>query len=276
MIAARASLGLSTPPADLAARGVERLLVEGGGMVYPQFLTQGFRRRTTDHAATSAAVRAKSPITAGLDDWTKQETRRLVKQCAKRSGGGSAPCTKKDCPLGTDPKRATKEFQKLVRPLIDKPARADVRAGAGGGDGRAVHHGPSRSRASPSLEAGKDDSLLKLRDSHHGRTADGVYPDSREATMTINCLDEERHPPKQETTLNRAWFQAAPFTGHGRPIKEARGGCEQWPVKPTLGYPYTTDIKGLADTPRVSVTPYEGGTNLAKALGGSLLTVEGE
>ncbi|MBT2229389.1 alpha/beta hydrolase [Nonomuraea sp. NEAU-A123] len=365
----------------------------------------------TEHAALMAAVWAKSPITerfdlvgfdprgvgastpaldcytdaerdrgakfssvpAGVDDWTEQETRRLVEQCAKRSGGrqvlahvgtrdvardmdvlrqalgdeklsfaGSsygtrlgavyaemfpkkvrallldaafdplagtyerrvqqatgmqasfermaASCaTKQDCPLGTDPDRATKVFQKLVRPLIDKPARTSDGRGltfeqAVEGVTAALYteaSWPVAIAGIAELKAGKGDTLLKLRDSYHGRSADGVYPNSLEATLTINCLDEERHTPKQESALNRAWFKAAPFSDPGRPIKEARDGCEQWPVKPTLGYPYATGIKGLADTLTVSVTrdpitPHEGGIKLAKTLGGSLLTVEGE
>ncbi|MET9245046.1 alpha/beta hydrolase [Nonomuraea sp. NPDC003709] len=314
-----------------------------------------------------------SSIPAGIDDWTREETRRLVEQCAERSGGmqvlahvgtrdvardmdvlrqalgdekltyaGSsygtrlgavyaemfpkkvralvldgafdpyagtyerrvqqatgmqasfermaASCaTQQDCPLGTNPKRATQAFQRLVRPLIDKPARTS--------DGRGLTYEqavegvtaamyskalwPVAITGIAELKAGKGDTLLKLRDTYHARRADGGYPDSLEATMTINCLDEERHTPKQETALNRAWFKAAPFTDPGRPFKEARDGCEYWPVKPTLGYPYATDIKDLPDTLTVSVTddpatPHEGGINLAKALGGSLLTVEGE
>ncbi|MEV4363481.1 alpha/beta hydrolase [Nonomuraea sp. NPDC049625] len=386
------------------ARGknpIGSLLLNPGGPGFPG----------TDHAALTAAAWAKSPITerfdlvgfdprgvgaskpaldcytdaerdrdaklssipAGLDDWTKQETRRLLQQCAERSGGKqvlthvgtrdvardmdvlrqalgdeklsfagtsygtrlgavyaemfpkkvralvldgamdplvgtherrvqqaagtqaaferlAASCaTEKDCPLGTDPKRATKAFQKLVRPLIDKPARTSDGRGltfeqAVEGVTAALYSKamwPVAIAGIAELEAGKGDSLLKLRDSYHGRTADGVYPDSLEATLAINCLDEERHTPKQETAMNRAWFKAAPFTDHGRPVKEARDGCEQWPVKPTLGYPYATGIKGLADTLTVSVTgdaitPHEGGINLAKELGGSLLTVEGE
>ncbi|GAA2430744.1 alpha/beta hydrolase [Actinomadura vinacea] len=365
----------------------------------------------TDHAALTAAVWAKSPITerfdlvgfdprgvgaskpaldcytdaerdrdaklssipAGLDDWTEQQTRRLVRQCAKRSGGKqvlahvgtrdvardmdvlrqalgddklsyagtsygtrlgavyaemfpkkvralvldgamdplagtherrvqqatgmqrsfermAASCaTKQDCPLGTDPDRATKVFQKLVRPLIDKPARTSDGRGltfeqAVEGVTAAMYTEASRPVAIAGiteLKAGKGDTLLKLRDTYHGRTAGGVYPDSLEASMTINCLDEERQTPKQVISMNRAWFKAAPFSDPGRPIKQAHDGCEQWPVKPTLGYPYATDIKGLADTLTVSVTgdaitPHEGGIQLAKTLGGSLLTVEGE
>ncbi|MFC5824711.1 alpha/beta hydrolase [Nonomuraea insulae] len=365
----------------------------------------------TEHAAITAAVWAKSPITerfhmvgfdprgvgaskpaldcytdaerdrgaklssvpAGLDDWTEQETRRLVEQCAERSGGRqvlahvgtrdvardmdvlrqalgdrklsfagtsygtrlgavyaemfpkkvralvldgafdpmagtherrvqqftgmqrtfermAASCaTKQDCPLGTDPDRATKVFQKLVRPLVDKPARTSDGRGltfeqAVEGVTAAMYSKamwPVAIAGITEVKAGKGDTLLKLRDSYHGRSADGVYPNWLEATLAINCLDEERHTPRQETALNRAAFKAAPFSDHGRPIKQARDGCEHWPVKPTLGYPYATDIKGLPDTLTVSVTgdpitPHEGGVNLAKELGGSLLTVEGE
>ncbi|MEU6789177.1 alpha/beta hydrolase [Nonomuraea angiospora] len=365
----------------------------------------------TDHAAITAAVWATSPITerfdlvgfdprgvgastpaldcytdaerdrgarlssipAGIDDWTERDTRRLVEQCAGRSGGKrvlahvgtrdvardmdvlrqalgdeklsfagtsygtrlgavyaemfpekvralvldgamdpragtrerrvqqatgmqaaferlAASCaTKQDCPLGTDPKHATKVFQKLVRPLIGKPARTSDGRGltfeqAVEGVTAAMYTEalwPVAIAGIAELKSGKGDTLLKLRDSYHGRTADGVYPDSLEATLAINCLDEERHTPKQEMAMNRAWFKAAPFTDHGRPVKEARDGCEHWPVKPTLGYPYATDIEGLPGTLTVSVTgdpitPHEGGINLAKELGGSLLTVEGE
>ncbi|WP_206342171.1 alpha/beta hydrolase [Streptomyces ureilyticus] len=75
-------------------------------------------------------------------------------------------------------------------------------------------------------------------------------------------------------------MEAAPFADPGRPVTETRDGCEQWPVQPTLGYPYATDIEGLPDTLTISttgdaITPYEGGISLARTLGGSLLTVEG-
>jgi TAP-like protein len=76
-------------------------------------------------------------------------------------------------------------------------------------------------------------------------------------------------------------LDAAPFADPGRPLGETRNMCEAWPAEPTLGYPYATGIEGLPDTLTIAVTgdpvaPYEGGTRLAEALGGSLLTVEGE
>ncbi|MER8069105.1 alpha/beta hydrolase [Streptomyces sp. NPDC094034] len=312
-------------------------------------------------------------IPAGLDDWNRQETRRLAEQCGKRSGGtevlehvgtrdaardmdvlrqalgddrlsyagssygtrlgavyaemfpkkvralvldaaldptagtrerriqqatglqasferlAAACAAQQDCPLGTDPERATEEFQKLVRPLIDKPAQtSDGRdltfSGAVEGVETAMYSEaswPTAIKGITELSSGKGDTLQKLRDDFHGRTPDGTYSSSSEANLAINCMDEERHTPAQETALARAWYKAAPYSDHGRPVKKVRDGCEQWPAEPTLGFPHATDIKGLPDTLTVSVTgdpvtPHEGSINTAKALGGSLLTVEGE
>ena len=80
--------------------------------------------------------------------------------------------------------------------------------------------------------------------------------------------------------MKRAVFEVAPFLATGRPV-QARDICEAWPAKPTLGYPYAVGIEGLPKTLVVSVTrdpatPHEGGISLARTLGASLLTVEGE
>ncbi|MFD7513139.1 alpha/beta hydrolase, partial [Streptomyces sp. NPDC059853] len=79
----------------------------------------------------------------------------------------------------------------------------------------------------------------------------------------------------------RTVLDAAPFADPGRPIAESSSMCAFWPAEPTLGYPYGTGIEGLPGTLTVAVTgdpvtPYEGGVRLAEALGGTLLTVEGE
>jgi predicted alpha/beta hydrolase family esterase len=55
--------------------------------------------------------------------------------------------------------------------------------------------------------------------------------------------------------------------------------CTVWPVPPT-GKPHTPSVPGLAPVLVVSTTndpatPYQAGVNLAKALGGSLLTFQG-
>ncbi len=192
------------------------------------------------------------------------------------------------CPLGTDPKQATAAFQQIVRPLIDKPIiTADgrkvtytavidgVTTGLYGETGwRAVI------QAITELKAGSGKTLLFLRDILSQRSADGSYGNGNESLLAINCLDEERHTPEQESAMTRDIFKVAPFLDTGRPVN-ARDLCEHWPVKPTLGYPYAQNIKGLPKTLVVSVTrdpatPHEGGISLAKTLGASLLTVEGE
>ncbi|MEO3756024.1 alpha/beta hydrolase [Streptomyces sp. B6B3] len=201
-----------------------------------------------------------------------------------------ASCTElPDCPLGSDPDAVTERFQDLVRPLLDEPVPA--------GDGRVLTFTdaidgvvaglyteaswPTIIEGIRELRDGRGDTLTGLHDGYHERNADGGYSDSLEANLVINCLDEERYSPERETELRRVLLDAAPFTDPGRPLGETRNMCESWPAEPTLGYPYGTDIEGLPDTLTIAVTgdpvtPYDGGTRLAEALGGSLLSVEGE
>lgn len=192
------------------------------------------------------------------------------------------------CPLGSDPQRATAAFQQIVRPFIDHPiSTADGRVVTYTAVVEGVMTGlygeagwPAVVQAITELKAGNGKTLLVLRDILAQRGADGRYGNSYEALLAINCVDEERHTPEQETTMTREIFSVAPFLDTGRPI-EARDLCEFWPVKPTVGYPYAQHIKGLPRSMVVSVTrdpatPHQGGINLAKSLGASLLTVEGE
>jgi pimeloyl-ACP methyl ester carboxylesterase len=192
------------------------------------------------------------------------------------------------CPLGTDAGQASASFQRIVRPLIDTPISTP--------DGRqvtytAVIDGVTAGLYSEAgwravilaiteIEAGSGKTMLFLRDLLSQRSADGSYGNGTESLLAINCLDEERQTPEQETTMTRDIFKAAPFIDSGRPVT-ARDLCEHWAVKPTLGYPYAQDIQGLPRTLVVSVTrdpatPHAGGISLANTLGASLLTVEGE
>ncbi|NIL82840.1 Carboxylesterase A [Rhodococcus fascians] len=194
-----------------------------------------------------------------------------------------------DCPLGTDPSKAVDNFQQIVRPLIDNPIVT--------GDGRvmdfdaaygAVIAGLYDSSAWPvitkgiaELQAGQADTLLKINDILGGRDADGTVPNFSEALYAINCMDEQRNTPEQEVDLKRQILEIAPFTDAGLGPDGARDPCQFWPAEPTLDIPYATDIDGLPDTLTISITgdpstPYEGGVNLANALGGSLLPVDGE
>ena len=197
--------------------------------------------------------------------------------------------TQPDCALGSDPDHATEVFQALVQPLVDAPlpvanGRELTFTKAIGGVTLGLYSQEAWQAVITgiaNLRDGRGETLVALNDIYHERAADGTYPDTLEATGAVNCLDEERHTPAEETELIRAVFDASPFVDSGRPVENVRDTCEQWPVQPTLGYPYATEIEGLPDTLTVSVTgdaltPHQGGINLADALGGSLLTVEGE
>nr|WP_246457860.1 alpha/beta hydrolase [Saccharopolyspora gloriosae] len=191
------------------------------------------------------------------------------------------------CPLGTDPARATENFQNIVRPLLDAPVPAlDGRRLTFNDAIDATITGLADEAAYPvlvqgltELTSGRGDMLLAMRDAASSRAPDGKYSNALEANLAINCLDEDRRTPAEETALKRAVYAAAPFTDPGRPVVDAHDGCEDWPVRPTLGIPYAEGIEGLPPTLAVAatgdpLTPYEGGVNLAETLGSSLLTVD--
>lgn len=246
------------------------------GAVYAEMFPQNVRAMVLDGA---------------VDPTTGTAARRLV-QFAGFQGGFdnmAAFCAKTPgCPLGTDPAQASAAFQQLLQPLIDKPIAL--------ADGRQLTYTAALSgvvvplyseegwpvivRGIEELKAGSGKTLMLFRDLAQLRSADGSYGNASEAQLAIECLDEERHTPEEESAMKRAVFEVAPFMATGRPVR-ARDLCEHWPVKPTLGYPYAQDIKGLPKTLVVSVTrdpatPHEGGISLAKSLGASLLTVDGE
>lgn len=246
------------------------------GAVYAEMFPQNVRALVLDGA---------------VDPTTGTTARRLVQFAGFQRGfdNMAAFCAKSpDCPLGADPTQATATFQQLLQALIDQPI---VTA-----DGRKLTYTaalnglvlplysesgwPAVVAGITGLKTGNGEALMLLRDLSQSRSADGRYGNSTEAQLVIECLDEERHTPEQESAMKRAVFEVAPFMATGRPVA-ARDVCEHFPVKPTLGYPYATDIEGLPKTLVVSVTrdpatPHEGGISLARTLGSSLLTVDGE
>ncbi|TDV56390.1 alpha/beta hydrolase [Actinophytocola oryzae] len=204
---------------------------------------------------------------------------KMAADCATRPG----------CPLGTDPAGATGTFQGIVRPLIDKPVPvSDGRELTYSGAINAVTAGLYDSSAWQTITqgltevlAGRGDILTALDDSFGGRAADGRWSNYLEANFAINCMDEQRRTPGQEADLQRRLHETAPFGDPGQELKGARDGCEFWPARPTLDYPYATGVENLPGTLTISVTgdpstPFEAGQSLADTLGGVLLTVEGE
>lgn len=197
-------------------------------------------------------------------------------------------CAKqKTCPLGTDPEKATRAFQLLSRPLIDHPIKVGDRAlsysDAITGTVQALYarqYWPVLARGISGLATDDGRILLALADIYYDRGEDGVYGNGNEAFVAISCVDEERitdHNVARE--LQEKAAQAAPFRDSGRGAVAALDQCAFWPSPPT-SKPHVPEVKGLPATLVVSTTgdpatPYQAGVDLAKALGGRLLTYEG-
>ena len=200
----------------------------------------------------------------------------------------AADCaTRPGCPLGQDPAQATAAFQQLSRPLIDQPLRVGARelsyTDAVTGVIQALYakdFWPVLTRGITGLGTGDGRILLALGDLYYGRGEDGTYDNSIEAFVSISCMDEERITTREEQAeLIRRANEAAPFRDDGRGAVGALDPCAFWPAEPT-SQPHVPQVEGLPPTVVVSVTgdpatPYQAGVDLAQALGGSLISVEG-
>ena len=194
-----------------------------------------------------------------------------------------------DCPLGTDPDKAVDVYKSLVDPLVKKPAHTDDPRGLGYSDAIV---GTITALYSPEiwrhltdglteLAAGHGDTLLMLSDAYMGRDEDGHYTNANDAQMAISCVDE---PPVTDRTKvieeDRRLREVAPFLSYGQFTGDAPlDTCAFWPVPPT-GAPHQLSAPGLPPILVVSTTgdpatPYEAGVDLAKELGGALLTFDG-
>jgi len=194
------------------------------------------------------------------------------------------------CPLGTDPTRATAVFQELVRPLQDEPAPTSAGRGLTYPDAiqavQAALFAPTQRpmivQGLAELSTGRGDVLLGMRDAALGRGADGRYGGGLniDANLAIRCMDNPRRSPGENTELARQARAAAPFLDPGRPVDQVHYECAAWPEPPSRDLPWLDGDVDVPPTLTVSVTgdpgtPHRGGINLARLLGGSLLTVEG-
>ncbi|MFC4950630.1 alpha/beta hydrolase [Pseudonocardia sp. GCM10023141] len=227
----------------------------------------------------------------GALDPTETTIDRTVKQNAgfqQAFDAYAADCAKQaNCPLGTDPAKATAAFQALSRPLIDKPLAVGNRSlsysDAVTGTIQALYakdFWPVLSRGISGLATGDGRILMALADLYYDRGQDGVYGNSNEAFVSISCVDEERITDRAVAKdLQEKANAAAPFRDSGRGAVAALDQCAFWPVPPT-SQPHVPHPQGLPPTLVVSTTgdpatPYQAGVDLAKALGGGLITYEG-
>jgi pimeloyl-ACP methyl ester carboxylesterase len=237
--------------------------------------------------------KVRALVLDGALDPTQTTVDRTVKQNAgfqQAFDAFAADCAKQPtCPLGTDPAQATVNFQALTRPLMDRPVPAEGGArtlsypDAVTGTIQALYLSdfwPILSRGLSGLANGDGTVLLRLADLYNDRGQDGRYGNGIEAFIVISCVDEERITDRaQQADLIRRAVEAAPFRDDGKGVVAALDPCAFWPSPPT-SEPHVPQVQGLPPTLTVSVTgdpatPYQAGVDLAKALNGSLLTVEG-
>jgi pimeloyl-ACP methyl ester carboxylesterase len=202
----------------------------------------------------------------------------------------AADCAKDpSCPLGTDPAKAVDVYHSLVDPLVQHPAKTQ--------DPRLLSYpdaviGTIQALYTPSLwrrltdgltelRNGQGDTMLALADFYMGRDDQGHYTNANDAQVAVNCVDE---PPVTDRNKaideDRRTRQVAPFMSYGQFTGDAPlSDCAFWPVPPT-STPHQISVHGLAPVLVVSTTndpatPYQAGVDLAKQLGGTLLTFQG-
>ncbi len=257
------------------------------------YLGYSYGTRIGSAYAEAFPQNVRALVLDGALDPTETTIDRTVKQNAgfqQAFEAYAADCaTQPNCPLGTDPAQATANFQALTRPLIDQPIPAEGGTrtlsypDAVTGTIQALYLSdfwPVLSRGLSGLASGDGTFLLRLADVYNDRGQDGHYGNGIEAFVVISCIDEERITDRAEQAeLIRRSYEAAPFRDDGRGVVAALDPCAFWPAPPT-SEPHVPQVDGLAPTLTISVTgdpatPYQAGVDLAEALGGGLLSVDG-
>ncbi|MBU3749557.1 MAG: alpha/beta hydrolase [Mycobacterium sp.] len=202
----------------------------------------------------------------------------------------AADCAKdSDCPLGTDPAKSVQVYRDLVDPLVDKPLKTKDPRGLSYGD---AIIGTIMALYSPNLwrhltqgltemTKGRGDTMLALADMYMRRDAQGRYSNATDARVAVNCVDQ---PPITDRAKvveeDRRLREVAPFMSYGEFTGHApMSTCAFWPV-PHTSEPHAVSAPGLPPVLVISTTgdpatPYQAGVDLAKQLGGSLLTFTG-
>ncbi|MGH3495384.1 MAG: alpha/beta hydrolase, partial [Sciscionella sp.] len=194
----------------------------------------------------------------------------------------------RSCALGSNPTGADAAFRALVNPLIQHPVKLS--------DGRALTYDDATTAAIQALysqqfwqplntglsrlKSHNGDVLMRLADIYDERGPNGHYSNTQDAFTAVHCVDDP--PVTNRKVLKQAeqrYKKAAPFLDNGEPAVGELDACAFWPVPPTAK-PHLPKVKGLAPTLTISTThdpatPYQAGVNLAKALGGGLLTFDG-
>lgn len=193
------------------------------------------------------------------------------------------------CALGRDPARAVEAFRGLTKPLVTDPVPALGERELSYSDAQTAvisafytkQRWPVLNRGLMALAQGDGRILMNLADRYYERLPDGSYTSTMTGYRAVMCVDAKRVGDRSDyREFNRRYREAAPFTDTGFPVSSARGPCAFWPV-PETGEAPKLEPERLPDTLVISTTgdpatPYANGRRLADALGGRMLTFEGE
>jgi pimeloyl-ACP methyl ester carboxylesterase len=202
----------------------------------------------------------------------------------------AADCAKDpDCPLGTDPAKSVAVYRSLVDPLVQTPMKTKDPRGLGYSDAIVgtimALYSPNLWRhltqALTEMTRGRGDTMLALADMYMRRDSNGHYSNATDARIAINCVDQ---PPVKDrdkvVAEDKRLREVAPFMSYGSFTGHAPlSTCAFWPVPPT-GSQHIASAPGLPPVLVISTTgdpatPYQAGVDLAKQLGGALLTFKG-
>lgn len=194
------------------------------------------------------------------------------------------------CPLGNDADKAVDVYRSLVDPLVDKPLPTSDPRGLGYSD---AIIGTIMALYSPNLwrhltqggltemTNGRGDTMLALADMYMRRDAKGHYTNATDARIAVNCVDQPPITDRDKVIAeDKKMREVAPFMSYGDFTGHAPlSTCAFWPVPPT-STPHEVKVSGLPPVLVVSTTndpatPYQAGVDLAKQLGGALLTFKG-
>ncbi len=204
----------------------------------------------------------------------------------------AADCAKSpNCPLGTDPAKAVDVYKSLVDPLVEKPAKTKDPRGLSYSDAIV---GTILPLYSPSLWRHLTQALTELKDGtrrhHAARWPTCTWAATRRGTTTTPPMCGSRSTASTSRAItdrakvvdeDRRAREVAPFMSYGEFTGFApMDTCAFWPVPADERAARDHRSKGLppilvVSTTNDPATPYQAGVDLAKQLGGTLVTFDG-